>query len=601
MSAGSPEREPLSARERLSGLLRWAAVGLGCASAASLLLQAGFARGGLEALDVFLAAGFVCVWLAELAQAKLPAEALRRRNVELAVLAGFLVCLAVLLLLPRPLVHELEAGLHHQVGELGFFLLRLFLFLCVSLQLLRAAERVLAAGIRAEFLLAGSFLLIIVLGGLLLLLPAASARPEAPIGLVDAFFTATSAVCVTGLAVRDTGGDFSVSGQTVIAVLIQIGGLGIVTFVALLSSLSNKALPVPQMVAFRHLINAPEIGDLRRRVIGIVAITFAVEGLGALMLFRWADPAMAGMDRIGWAVFHSVSAFCNAGFALHPSSLEFAVRDPGINVTIMLLIIAGGLGFLVIPEILAAFWIGGRELLPERLFRTGKPGLRWPKFSVQTRLSLWVTGALIVAGTLGIWLIESDRLLGGFGTFDAVMASAFQSVTARTAGFNTLSVGGLQNATLLLIMFLMVIGGSPVSTAGGIKTVTFGILILGLKALVTGKDRIEVFGRTLPTRAIFSALNVFVLYAVSATAGLVAVSLFDPGVALRDSGFEVVSALSTVGLSTGITAGLSPGSKIVLCALMFIGRIGPIALVLSVFQARARIAYDFPDEDVVVG
>lgn len=594
----------MNARDRIALALRRIAMLLGFASATSLLLQAGFSMGSPRAfdlLDISLAVGFVLVWLVELSQARLPAEAVRRRNVELAVLLGFLLSLTILLFLPAAVRDQLESSLHHRAGELGFFLLRTFLFLCVSLQLLRAGERVLAAGIRAEYLLAGSFLLIIVTGTLLLLLPAASSRAEAPIGLVDAIFTSTSAVCVTGLAVRDTGKDFSVSGQTVIAALIQIGGLGIVTFVALLSSLSNKALPVPQMVAFRHLINAPEIGDLRRRIIGIVVITLVVEGLGALILFRCGDPSMPVIDRLGWAMFHSVSAFCNAGFGLSTNNLEFAVRDPGINITVMLLIIAGGLGFLVIPEVLAAFWIGGKELLPGRFFRAGKPGFRWPKFSVQTRLSLWVTGILILVGTLGIWFIESERLLSGFGTFDAVMASAFQSVTARTAGFNTVPIGGLQNATLILIMFLMVIGGSPVSTAGGIKTVTFAILILGLKALVTGKDRLEVFGRTLPTRAIFSALNVFVLYAISATAGLLAVSLFDPAVPLRDAGFEVISALSTVGLSTGITANLSPASKLVLCALMFIGRIGPIALVLSVFQARARIAYDFPAEDVVVG
>jgi trk system potassium uptake protein TrkH len=208
---------------------------------------------------------------------------------------------------------------------------------------------------------------------------------------------------------------------------------------------------------------------------------------------------------------------------------------------------------------------------------------------------------LIVSGTAVFWLFENANALRGLGVFDAFTTSLFQSITARTAGFNTVDFAHLQNASLLAVIFLMVIGGCPVSTSGGIKTVTFAILFLALRALLRGNSRIEVFGRTIPFRVVISALNVFQLYMLAAILGLILVSLFNPGIPLRDVAFECFSALSTVGLSTGITGDLSTGSKIVLCVLMLVGRVGPIALVLSVFQSTGSVDYEFPEEDVVVG
>jgi trk system potassium uptake protein TrkH len=265
------------------------------------------------------------------------------------------------------------------------------------------------------------------------------------------------------------------------------------------------------------------------------------------------------------------------------------------------LIVLGGLGFLVIPELLAVFWYGKRELLPGRARGYGRLGFPRLRFSVQTRLSLVTTSALIVFGTAGFWLLESGQILRGLGVADTFTTSLFQSVTARTAGFNTVTIAELQNATLFLLVLLMVIGGCPVSTAGGIKTVTFAILILGLRALVTRNSRIEAFGRTVPARVVVSALNVFLIYMAAAITGLILVSWLNPQLPMRDVLFECFSALSTVGLSTGITTQLDTGSKIVLCALMFIGRIGPIAMVLSVFQTSHAVDYEFPQEDVVVG
>ena len=212
-----------------------------------------------------------------------------------------------------------------------------------------------------------------------------------------------------------------------------------------------------------------------------------------------------------------------------------------------------------------------------------------------------MTFGLIVVGMAGFWWIEAGHILRGRSAGDAFLVSLFQSVTTRTAGFNTVPMGELQPATLILLIMLIIVGGSPVSTAGGIKTVTLGILVLALRSLIFQRERVEVFGRTLPARALFTALNVFVLYMVTAGTGIFLLTLFDPHLALRDVSFETISALSTVGLSTGITTELSTGSKLVLCAAMFIGRVGPIALVFSVFESRGHdVDYEFPTE-VVVG
>lgn len=219
------------------------------------------------------------------------------------------------------------------------------------------------AGVRPEVVLAGSFAALILVGTLLLLLPTAGGSATAPITPMDALFTSTSAVCVTGLGVRDTGTAFSDFGQLIILALFQIGGLGIVTFVAFISVFSAKTLPVPQMVAFRRVISASETDDLKKRIAGILMLTAIIEGAGALSLYTFAAPGGDSLQRLKWSVFHSVSAFCNAGFALQPDNLEFGWNNPGLNFTVVVLIVLGGLGFLVLPELIALAGAGLR-LLP---------------------------------------------------------------------------------------------------------------------------------------------------------------------------------------------------------------------------------------------
>jgi trk system potassium uptake protein len=526
---------------------------------------------------------------------------IRQRGFEFAVLVVFgllFLALAALSIRGSELVRSL---LGDHPWNLALGLLKLFLVSNVLVQLLRLQQRLLFRGARPEWILAGSFAMLILAGTLLLLMPRVSAAPEQPITLLNAFFTATSASCVTGLSVRDTGSEFSVLGQGIILALFQAGGLGIMTFVAFLAVTSAESLPVPQMLAFRQLVGARSAAVLKRHVLAIVAFTVLVEGAGAVFIFACLPAEQDTLAKIGWSVFHAVSAFCNAGFSLSADSLMAFQGRPGVMIVFMGLIVLGGLGFLVVVDLLG-LQISRMPLIRQipwvRRYNSRVPVYRLP---VQTRLSILVTVILIVAGMAGFWALEVSGVLAGQSLATQFWDSAFQSVTARTAGFNTVPIDQLAPATLLLIMALMVVGASPVSTGGGIKTVTFAVILLALRALIAGRQRVEVFGRALPQRVLLASLAVVLLYVLAAGVGTFALAIFDPALPLKNQMFEVVSALSTVGLSTGITAQLSPGSQLTLCALMFIGRVGPISLLLSVVRMEHPTRYQYPEEDLVVG
>lgn len=573
----------------------------------SLILQHGFPIGivaieWLNWLDVLLALCFGADLVLALFKERKWKRAFDLRRFEYLLLALLLALLLLGWTLPPDAFSGLLKFLHlESVAALSFNLIKLFLLFSVCIQLLRGMQRLFGKGVRPELILAGSFATLIVIGTILLLLPNASAKTDSPIGGVDALFTATSAVCVTGLVVRDTGTDFSNFGQMIILVLFQIGGLGIITFVAFLSVFSTRALPVPQMVAFRQIVNAPSLSDLKRQIVGILLSTAIIESIGVILIYVFLPGGGDPLGRIKWCVFHTVSAFCNAGFALQGDSLVPFQSNAGLMFTFMALIILGGLGFLVIPELLAYRFTRGPLFRRIGFFRRLHAGQVPGRLSVQTRLALHVTWILLVAGLILFWVLEFNYILRDRSIGAGFLIAAFHSVTPRTAGFNTVPIHELRDVTLIVLMMLMVIGASPVSMGGGIKTVSFGILVLALRALVMRRERVEAFGRMLPVKILFAALSVFVLYVISASLGIFFLSLFDPQMKLQDQAFEVISGLSTVGLSTGITADLSPASKLVICVTMFIGRVGPISLVLSVFQSRRTLTYEFPEEEVVVG
>jgi len=485
--------------------------------------------------------------------------------------------------------------------RLGIEACELFLLASIVVQSLRYQQNIFVRGLRPEWILIGSFALLILIGSLLLLLPRCASDPQKPLAPVDAVFTSTSAVCVTGLVVRDTGKDFTVLGQFIILLLFQTGGLGIITFVAFIAVTSSGSLPLANSVALRNLLSATSLAELKRHVRLIVAFTLLVEFAGAAVIFSSLPANDVPVRAACWSLFHSVSAFCNAGFALQADSLVGYRDNVGICLAVMALIILGGLGFLVLNDV-ARVQVS-RLPLVRMIPAVRRYNRRLPvqRLSLQSRLSFVVTALLLVVGFVGFWILEGSTGEVGETWGARFWAAAFQSVTSRTAGFNTVDIGHLQLTTLLLVMALMVIGACPVSTGGGIKTVTFGVLVLALRALLLGRDRVEVFGRALPQKVVFATLSVTLLYVAAGWAGTFALAFFDPQAPLHAQSFEVISALSTVGLSTGITAQLSTGSKLVLCLLMFVGRVGPLSLVLCVFRSGSSVPYRFPDENVVVG
>jgi len=447
-----------------------------------------------------------------------------------------------------------------------------------------------ASDTRPLRLLVSSFAVLIVVGTGLLLLPVAT-PPGQPVGVVDALFTATSAVCVTGLVVRDTGTGFTPFGQTVILALIQLGGLGIMTFSLVILSLLGGRLSLASRSVLTHtLAGAAGSDGLRPLLKLVVRFTFAVELVGAVVLFvRWREEL--GLSEAVWAAaFHSISAFCNAGFSLWSSSLEGYRDDPVVNGVVMGLIVLGGLGFLVVREVQRS-WRQPRQL------------------SLHTKVTLAATAWLVVGGAAGLWLVERNESFAGLPAGSQLLASLFQSVTARTAGFNTVPLAELTPAGLFIIMLLMFVGGSPGSCAGGIKSTTVGVLTLAAWQRVRGHAHVNVFRRSLERSALENAVTITMGGIVVTLVGMFAMLFIQaPHSSVGElhgefAGyfFEVVSALGTVGLSVGLTASLTPPARLLVIVLMFLGRLGPLT-VATALAHRSRVTdWQQAEEGVMVG
>ena len=439
-------------------------------------------------------------------------------------------------------------------------------------------------------LLIGSFLALILAGTILLKLPWATPADK-PIGWIDALFTATSATCVTGLAVRDTGTAFTVFGQLVILGLIPAGGLGLLTFSIFILALFRGRVSLAQRSIFEATLAARAGGRLWPILRLVFLFTFATEALGALLLFlRWL-PEMGAGRAAYHGIFHAISAFCNAGFGLRPDNLTAWRGDAAVVLTVSALIVLGGLGFFTVYEIVES--------------RKAHVSL-----SVHSKLALTVSGVLIVLGTAVIWILETGHSFAGMTVGEQALAAFFQSVTTRTAGFNTVDLSLLTPGSLFFMTLLMFIGGSPGSAAGGIKTTTLGVLVATMYSRLLGRSHVNVFRRTLEPVTVRNALTIalggtlgailalFALILLQAPAGTVEQerSLF------FDYLFETVSALGTVGLSTGITADLTPASRLLVTLLMFLGRLGPLTLASALATARSQLTdWQYAEEEVMVG
>lgn len=431
--------------------------------------------------------------------------------------------------------------------------------------------------------LALSFALLTLAGALLLSLPQMVVDPS-QISFIDALFTAASATTVTGLSVFPISEYYRTAGQWVILLLIQLGGLGIMTFGALIFFLPKRRMPLREEIALQGVLEAESIGSVRREIGSIFVMTLTIEAIGALLLWTFFKETTS--NPLFQAIFHSISAFCNAGFSLFPANLEGYVDRPGVNLIIIGLVILGGLGFPVL-----------RNLGDYPLF--GKGPTPW-RLTFHSKMVLTISAGLLLAGTVGLYLLEFRGTLAPLPWRDQWMAAFFHSAVARTAGFNTLSIARFSDAGIFLIILLMWIGGSPISTAGGIKTTTFGVMLATLRSLLRGREEIEIFHRRLAPQAVQKALSVgFISSALLALLLLFLLAVEEGN--FKIILFEAVSAFNTVGLSIGNTAAFSPLGKAILILTMFIGRLGPLTIAYSLAERTSRGMYRYPEERVIVG
>ena len=434
--------------------------------------------------------------------------------------------------------------------------------------------------------LALGFAAVILLGALLLTLPAASVTGES-VGFSDALFTSTSAVCVTGLVVRDTGTEYTLFGQIVIILLIQIGGLGLMTVATLFFMLLGKRITLGERLIIQESMNEDRIGGLVRLMRWVAFSAFTIELCGAAVLATRLIPDFGFARGLYYSIFHSISAFCNAGFDLfgNYSSLTAYVNDPVINFTIMLLIIIGGLGFGVLED-----------LWRNRGFR---------RLRLHSKIVLWATGIAIAFGTLFTLAVEwsNPATIGPLNGFQKVMASMFQSVTLRTAGFNSIDQAALHPATKLISIVLMFIGACPASTGGGIKLTTLAVLIFTVRMVARGRSEICVFKRTIPRSLVQQATTVVFIGIAVLLVDVVVLTLLEPGVDFLDNAFECASALGTVGVSSIGSANLLPLARYFIIFTMFIGRVGPLTLTLAIArrQANSKDVIRYPEDRVLVG
>lgn len=427
------------------------------------------------------------------------------------------------------------------------------------------------------------FAVLVLLGTLLLTLPQAT-TDGLGLSFLNALFTATSAVCVTGLVVVDSGTGLTLFGQSVILFLIQVGGIGFMTFATMFAILMGKKITFKERLLLQEALNQVSVEGVVRLAKSVFFISFMIELIGAVILsVRWSFD-FGWSKAIYFGFFHSISAFNNAGFDImgNFSSLTGYVGDPIINLTIMVLIICGGLGFIVLADIKSN---------------------RKKKFRLHTKIVLTVSGGLIVLGAVLIFVIEysNPKTLGTLPLGTKVMAAFFQSVTARTAGFNTINLNDMYETSLLSMMVLMFIGASPGSTGGGIKTTTFVSIILSVLSTYRNESRIVLEGRTIPKDNIQKA------WAITTTASLliffiVSILSLTERVDLMTVLFEVTSAFGTVGLSLGLTPALSVAGKAAIIITMFTGRVGPLTLAFVLAQKRKNQGQiKYPEERILIG
>ena len=478
----------------------------------------------------------------------------------------------------------------------------IYLVLDITFKLCRTTISLAASGHNSTRVFIFSFLFLVFVGGSLLSLPRASAGQE--VSFIDALFTATSATCVTGLTVNDVGKAFSLPGQMVILALIQLGGLGIVIFGAVFALMLGQALSLRESVAMRDIISDSTLGRIGNMIVFIVLGTFIIEGIGAVGLYSMWDNIgdVSSQQKWFYSIFHSISAFCNAGFALFTRNLIDYNHQWQVYGVIASLIIVGGLGFGVLYNVTSVI-IDKVKRLSIRIFRKDRQFNYAPiKLKLQSKIVLTVSALLIVGGMVMLLIFEHFTGKGALGD-NPVAGAYFQSVTARTAGFNSIDIAALSEPAKFILIVLMFIGGSPGSTAGGIKTVTFAVLVVTVIASLRKRREVEIFHRSIGIGVVGKALTVTFLFmlVLFTSTFLLSITERNSGFGFIDILFEVASALGTVGLSAGLTPSLTTAGKLIIITTMLIGRLGPLTLLAELTFNLKPAKYSYVEESVIVG
>lgn len=433
-------------------------------------------------------------------------------------------------------------------------------------------------------MIAFGFLAVILMGTLLLSLPIA-ARSGDRTALIDCFFTATSATCVTGLTVLDTYMHWSSFGHVIILVLIQIGGLGFMTIITMFSIFTRKHISLYERRLLMQSAGTIRLSGIITMIKRVVIGTFCVEGMGAVFLSLRFCPKLGFAKGLWYAVFHSVSAFCNAGFDLmgrfNEVSLTGYYNDPLVCITLMVLIVIGGLGFLVWSDVIKCRFV-------------------FKKMELHSKLVLTVTALLVFGGAAVLFMTEKNGAFKGMTTGEQVLSAFFQSITLRTAGFFTFDQSKLSNSGYILSTLLMFIGGSPGSTAGGVKTTTMAVAFLNLISVARNNDDVVIFKRKINNKVVIQSVAIIGIHILMASIAIFIICYLEP-IGLREVIYESVSAISTVGISTGITPDFTIVSKLFIAGLMYTGRIGGMTIVLAIAEKSNKVKLERPEEKILIG
>ena len=430
-----------------------------------------------------------------------------------------------------------------------------------------------------------SFFVVILIGGGILSLPFVTLSGKGT-NLIEGIFTATSAVCVTGLTVNDVSTTYNLIGKTIILVLIQLGGIGLITFSSLLILLISKEISYYTKKIVQEDINAETVFNIQKYIKKVIITVLLIELIGAAVLFFEFIKKFKFLKAIYYSVFHSVSAFCNAGFSLFSDNLESFKGSMIINTVIPILIIVGGLGFSTIINVY------------KYLRKKDK------RITTTSKITLKVTLGFVIFGAFFIFIFEHANIktIGNYTFMEKIGAAFFQSVTTRTAGFNTMSLAGMKEITVLLFIFFMFIGASPGSTGGGVKTTTFGLIVLGVITIIKNEEYIEYNGRKISWTNFNRAISIVFISVCYIVIILFLLILLEPDINVMNLLFELISAFGTVGVTRNLTPYLGNMSKILLIVTMFIGRVGPLTIVSALSLKKIKSGkYKYPEENILIG